>query len=77
MKSVSSSQAYKALLREAAMLTELHSKAFHCPHGVTVHISVADGFGRWKQADSSATEPWSSRQLTYLIRVPFPHVAEH
>lgn len=29
------------------------------------------------QALSSATEPSSSRQLTYLIRVPFPQVAEH
>lgn len=58
-------------------LTELQSRAFHCPQGVTAHSSLATGLGRVAQALSSATEPSSSRQLTYLIRVPFPQVAEH
>lgn len=58
-------------------LTELQSRAFHCPQGVTEHSSLATGLGKVAQALSSATEPSSSRQLTYLIRVPFPQVAEH
>jgi hypothetical protein len=59
------------------LLTELQSKAFHRPQGVTEHSSFATGLGSMAQALSSATEPSSSRQLTYLIRVPFPQVAEH
>ena len=59
------------------LLTGLQSIAFHCPQGVTEHSSFATGLGRVAQALSSATEPSSSRQLTYLIRVPFPQVAEH
>ena len=59
------------------LLTGFQSRAFHCPQGVTEHSSFATGLGRVAQALSSATEPSSSRQLTYLIRVPFPQVAEH
>lgn len=59
------------------LLTALQSEAFHCPQGVTEHSSFATGLGRLAQALSSATEPSSSRQLTYLIRMPFPQVAEH
>lgn len=58
-------------------LTGLQSKAFHWPQGVPTHSSSASGRGRAVQALSSATEPSSSRQLTYLIRVPFPQVTEH
>lgn len=59
------------------LLTGFQSRAFHRPQGVTEHSSFATGLGRVAQALSSATEPFSSRQLTYLILVPFPQVAEH
>lgn len=59
------------------MLTGLQSKAFHWPQGPPEHSSSATGLGRAVQALSSATEPSPSRQLTYLIRVPFPQVTEH